>query len=83
MFKFGADLNTKDSLGRSLLINALDAAKISHIQFLLGNGADPLLKDSYGETFESELNKIIKNHDENNDYIKSLIRIKSKFINGH
>jgi len=81
LFKYGADLNTKDSLGRNLLIYALYAAKIKHIEFLLENGADPLLVDSYGENFKSELNKMINRHDKNNEYIKSLINIRDKFIN--
>lgn len=83
LFKFGVDLNTKDSLGRTLLTNALFSAKVIHIEFLLKNGADPLLKDSYGENFTSELDKTIKKHDANNAYIKSLIKIRYTYLGGH
>ncbi|MEM5442027.1 ankyrin repeat domain-containing protein [Serratia marcescens] len=76
MFDHGADLNIRGAMNRTLLINALYQKEVDHIVFLLKNGADTSLKDSFGETFVFLINKEISQKDNNNQYIKELIKIR-------
>ncbi|BEO27331.1 MAG: ankyrin repeat domain-containing protein [Serratia marcescens] len=76
MFEHGADLNIRGAMNRTLLINALYQKDVEHIVFLLKNGADTSLKDSFGETFVFLINKEISQKDNNNQYIKELIKIR-------
>ncbi|HFF8943530.1 TPA: ankyrin repeat domain-containing protein [Serratia marcescens] len=76
MFEHGADLNIRGAMNRTLLINALYQKEVDHIVFLLKNGADTSLKDSFGETFVFLINKEISQKDNNNQYIKELIKIR-------
>lgn len=80
MIKYGVDINTKDSLGRSLLINALYASKTEHIAVLLSHGADPYLKDNFNDDFVSLINKEISEKDNNNEYIQSLMKIRDSLL---
>ena len=72
MLDYGADVNAKSAMDRTLLINALYASKIEHIELLLKKGANPQLKDSFNENFTFLLNKEISQKDQNNEYIKRL-----------
>ncbi len=76
MFEHGANLNIRGAMNRTLLINALYQKKVDHIVFLLRNGADTSLKDSFGETFVFLINKEVSQKDNNNQYIKELIKIR-------
>ncbi len=76
MFEHGADLNIRGAMNRTLLINALYQKEVDHIVFLLKNGADTSLKDSFGETFVFLINKEISQKDNNNQYVKELIKIR-------
>lgn len=76
MLEYGADVNTKGSMNRTLLIAALYTSKIDHIQLLLEKGADPKLKDSFDEDFVFLINKEISQRDNSNEYVKSLIKIR-------
>ena len=48
----GADINAQDLVGRTLLIEACQQLDFSSVQWLIENGADPLIKDSKGRDAE-------------------------------
>lgn len=76
MIKYGADINIKDSLGRTLLINSLFAGKVEHINCLLSHGANPNIKDNFNESFTYLLNKEIDAQSENSNYVQELIKVR-------
>lgn len=78
MLEYGADVNARGPMDRTLLINALYTSKIEHIEFLLEKGADPQLSDSFNENFVYLINKEISQKDSNNEYVKRLMKIRDK-----
>lgn len=76
MLEYGADLNARGAMGRTLLINALYTSKIDHIQLLLDKGANPQLSDSFNEDFIFLINKEISQREGDNEYVKGLIKIR-------
>lgn len=80
MIEYGVDVNSKDSLGRSLLINSLYASKIEHMKVLLSHGADPYQKDNFNDSFVSLINEEIKSKDSSNEYIQDLIKVRDTLV---
>ncbi|MDU6924222.1 ankyrin repeat domain-containing protein [Franconibacter helveticus 513] len=76
MLEYGADINARGAMDRTLLINALYTSKIDHIELLLEKGADPQLSDAFNENFVFLINKEISQKDSNNEYVKRLIKIR-------
>lgn len=78
MLEYGADINARGAMNRTLLINALYTSKIDHIELLLEKGADPQLSDTFNEDFLFLINKEISQKDSNNEYVKRLIKIRDR-----
>lgn len=78
MLEYGADINARGAMNRTLLINALYTSKIDHIELLLEKGADPQLSDTFNENFLFLINKEISQKDSNNEYVKRLIKIRDR-----
>ncbi|QHA88512.1 ankyrin repeat domain-containing protein [Serratia rhizosphaerae] len=83
LIKYGADVNIKGRMNRTPLINSLYNSKIEHIEVLLDNGADPSMKDNFGDSFSSLISAEIEKGDKANTYIKELIKIKEKMDANH
>ncbi|BFO09316.1 hypothetical protein GGER_18260 [Serratia rubidaea] len=59
MLDYGADINIKDSLGDTLLINSLDSRSFDHTILLLDKGADTKVKGDSGWTMGNQLQRFI------------------------
>lgn len=56
----GADLNTRDGSGETLLFKAIERGKLERIQFLLSRGADANTQDHKGERPSCNKSEVIK-----------------------
>lgn len=83
LIKYGADVNIKGRMNRTPLINALYNSRVEHIEVLLDNGADPSIKDNFGDSFSSSISAEIEKGDKDNEYIKELVKIKEKMDANH
>jgi ankyrin repeat protein len=77
LIAYKADVNIKGAMNRTPLINALYNSSTDHIKVLLANGANPLTKDDFNDSFLSLISAEISKGDKNNEYIKKLIKIKA------
>ncbi|ROW49377.1 Accessory protein, partial [Cronobacter malonaticus] len=59
MLDAGANINITDSLGNTLLIDALDYGKHDHVLLLLDRGADPEIKADNGWTMGNQLQRLL------------------------
>ena len=59
MLDYGADINTRDSLGNTLLISSLDSHSFDHTILLLERGADSKIKGKFGWTMGNQLQRFI------------------------
>lgn len=59
----GADVNKKDSLGQTVLIESLSGFQLDNVTWLLNNGADPRVRTDNGWGFNNMLSKIIERQD--------------------
>ncbi|CAH3693320.1 MULTISPECIES: ankyrin repeat domain-containing protein [Serratia] len=59
MLDYGADINTRDSLGNTLLISSLDSRSFDHTILLLERGADSKIKGKFGWTMGNQLQRFI------------------------
>ncbi|BEO43248.1 hypothetical protein SMQE13_25990 [Serratia marcescens] len=59
MLDYGADINTRDSLGNTLLISSLDSHSFDHTIILLERGADSKIKGKFGWTMGNQLQRFI------------------------
>ncbi|MEB3150355.1 MAG: ankyrin repeat domain-containing protein [Sphaerospermopsis sp.] len=64
--KEGGDLNVRDDRGHTALMEATFRGMYKYIK-LLESGADVNLKDNYADKIFKKLNKIFKNHFNNNN----------------
>ncbi|HHK5948275.1 TPA: ankyrin repeat domain-containing protein, partial [Serratia marcescens] len=60
MLDYGADINTRDSLGNTLLISSLDSRSFDHTILLLERGADSKIKGKFGWTMGNQLQRFIE-----------------------
>lgn len=59
MLDYGADINIKNSLGDTLLIDALDYHSYEHVIFLLNHGADSSIRGNSGWTMANQLQRLL------------------------
>ncbi|ORM68240.1 hypothetical protein HA48_20775 [Pantoea wallisii] len=60
LVKMGADVNKKDSLGQTVLIECLSGFQLDNVIWLLEHGADPRVTTDNGWGFNNMLAKIIE-----------------------
>lgn len=80
MLDKGADINVTDSLGNTLLIDALDFHSYDHVLLLLERGADPEIKADNGWTMGNQLQRFLNRAKEGSDEYKKLNEIKEALI---
>ncbi|ELY2666901.1 ankyrin repeat domain-containing protein [Cronobacter sakazakii] len=80
MLDAGANINITDSLGNTLLIDALDYGKHDHVLLLLDRGADPEIKADNGWTMGNQLQRLLNGAKEGSEHYQSLNEIKEKLI---
>ncbi|KAB0874900.1 ankyrin repeat domain-containing protein [Cronobacter muytjensii] len=80
MLDAGANINVTDSLGNTLLIDALDYGKHDHVLLLLERGADPEIHGKFGWTMGNQLQRLLAGAEEGSEHYQSLNEIKNKLI---
>ncbi|WP_261434809.1 ankyrin repeat domain-containing protein [Serratia ficaria] len=80
MLEYGADINTKNSLGNSLLIDALDSRAYDHVIYLLDKGADSSIQGNSGWTMGNQLQRFINRTQEGTETWDKLEEIKTTLI---
>ncbi|EPD3814574.1 ankyrin repeat domain-containing protein [Cronobacter dublinensis] len=80
MLDAGANINVTDSLGNTLLIDALDYGKHDHVLLLLDRGADPEVRGKFGWTMGNQLQRLLNGAKEGSEHYQSLTEIKNKLI---
>ncbi|WP_426713260.1 ankyrin repeat domain-containing protein [Cronobacter muytjensii] len=80
MLDAGANINITDSLGNTLLIDALDFHSYDHVLLLLERGADPEIRADNGWTMGNQLERFLKRAKEGSDEYQKLTEIKEKLI---
>ncbi|ELY3773090.1 ankyrin repeat domain-containing protein [Cronobacter dublinensis] len=80
MLDAGANINITDSLGNTLLIDALDYGKHDHVLLLLERGADPEIHGKFGWTMGNQLQRLLNGAKEGSEHYQSLNEIKEKLI---
>ncbi|ALB65059.1 Accessory protein [Cronobacter dublinensis 1210] len=80
MLDAGANINITDSLGNTVLIEALDFHAYDHVMLLLERGADPEIHGKFGWTMGNQLERFLKRAKAGSDEYKTLTEIKNKLI---
>ena len=80
MLDRGVDINIPDTLGNTLLIDALDFHSYDHVLLLLERGANTNSRDSNGWTMGNQLQRFLNRAKPGSDEYKILTQIKEKFI---
>ena len=80
MLNAGANINITDSLGNTLLIDALDYHAYDHVLLLLEKGADPEIHGKFGWTMGNQLERFLKRAKAGSDEYQKLTEIKEKLI---
>ncbi|MGP1123639.1 ankyrin repeat domain-containing protein [Serratia sp. CY47444] len=80
MLEHGADINIKNSLGDTLLIDALDYHSYDHVILLLEKGADSDIRGNSGWTMGNQLQRLINRSPDGSEAKASLERIKDELI---
>lgn len=77
---YGADINIRDSLGDTVLIDALDAHSFDHVILLLKRGADSSIKGNLGWTMGNQLQRFLNEGIGNSEDREKLRLIKALLI---
>lgn len=77
---YGADINIRDSLGDTVLIDALDAHSFDHVILLLKRGADSSIKGNLGWTMGNQLQRFLNEGVGNSEDREKLRLIKALLI---
>ncbi len=74
LVKMGADVNKKDSLGQTVLIESLSGFQLDNVIWLLEHGADPRVTTDNGWGFNNMLAKIIErqSNDRNTEKLQKI-----------
>ncbi|MEN4911590.1 ankyrin repeat domain-containing protein [Erwinia amylovora] len=80
MINHGADINIRNSLGDTLLIDALDSGSYAHVILLLDKNARSDIKGNSGWTMAHQLQRLIKMSSEGSEERRELEEIKGKLI---
>ena len=74
LVKMGADVNKKDSLGQTVLIESLSGFQLDNVLWLLEHGADPRVTTDNGWGFNNMLAKIIErqSNDRNTEKLQKI-----------
>lgn len=80
MLDAGANINITDSLGNTLLIDALDFHSYDHVLLLLQRGADPEIRADNGWTMGNQLERFLNRAKAGSDDYKKLNEIKDTLI---
>ena len=74
----GADINTRNSLGETPLVEAFFSSEFDKVFFLLDHGADPNPVNKQGRSFRQMLERKISQVKEGTDYYDNLLKIEKK-----
>lgn len=77
---YGADINTVNSLGSTLLFEALNYHAYDHVFLLLERGADPEIRADNGWTMVNQLQRLLNVEEKDSDEYKMLIKIKDAVV---
>ncbi|MBH3036323.1 ankyrin repeat domain-containing protein [Serratia sp. CY32780] len=80
MLDYGADINIRNSLGDTLLIDALDYHSYDHVILLLEKGADSDIRGNSGWTMGNQLQRLINRSQDGSEAKESLERIRDELI---
>ncbi|MCF8581193.1 ankyrin repeat domain-containing protein [Enterobacter ludwigii] len=80
MLDYGADINTVNSLGSTLLFEALNYHAYDHVFLLLERGADPEIRADNGWTMVNQLQRLLNVEEKDSDEYKMLIKIKDAVV---
>lgn len=80
MLDMGANINITDSLGNTLLIEALNFGKYDHVLLLLERGADAEIRGHGGLTMGSLLQRLLDGAKEGSEQYQTLTKIKETLI---
>ncbi len=74
----GADINARNSLGETPLVDAFFSGEFDKIFFLLDHGADPNPVNKQGRSFRQMVDKKISQVKEGSDYYNNLMKLDKK-----
>ncbi|MEH0884859.1 ankyrin repeat domain-containing protein [Enterobacter sp. UNJFSC 003] len=80
MLDKGSNIDVTDSLGKTLLIDALDYSAYDHVLFLLERGANPEIKADSGWTMGNQLQLELDSAEKDSKVYKNLNKIKDALI---
>jgi len=74
----GVDINTRNSLGETLLVDAFFKADFDKMFFLLDHGADPNPVNLQGSSFRQIVNQDLEKIKKGSDYYNNLLKLDKK-----
>ncbi|MCW1825584.1 ankyrin repeat domain-containing protein [Enterobacter asburiae] len=80
MLDRGADVNTANSLGKTLVFDALDNQSYDHVLLLLDRGADASIKAKNGWSMSNALADALSGLEKGSEHYEKLNEIKEKLI---
>jgi ankyrin repeat protein len=80
MLNRGADVNSTNSLGKTLVFDALDNQSYDHVLLLLDRGADPSIKAKNGWSMSNALADALSGLEQGSEQYEKLNEIKEKLI---
>lgn len=78
MLERGVDINTRNSLGETPLVDAFFKGDFDKVFFLLDHGADPNPVNKQGRSFRQMVNRKIQQVKEDSDYYNNLKKLDAK-----
>ena len=75
LIAYGADINMTNSLGETLIKNALDSSSLEHVKLLISIGADADIKDNLGWSFRRKFASGIKRSRPGSEYHLQLLEL--------